>query len=93
MVTDKTFIHPKGAYSSTIDYFYHSISNEIISITRLEIPENNSDHNPVKCTIVVHLIRAAKKPNRDGNPQKVNWKKVDIKAYKLNQNELPSDLK
>ena len=79
--------------SSTIDYFfYHStISNESTSITRLELPENNSDHYPVECTMKVSIDRAIKKPDRDINTQKVNWKKVDIKAYKLNLNELLSD--
>ena len=92
-VTDQTFIHPNGADSSTLDYFfYHStISNEITSIIRLELPENNSDHYPVECTMKVSLDRAIKKPNRDINSQKLNWKKVDIKAYKLNLNELLSD--
>ena len=39
----------------------------------------------------VSLDRAIKKPNRHINTQKVNWKKVDISAYKLNPNELLSD--
>ena len=90
--TDKTFIHTNGTDSSTIDYiFYQNITaRDISSITRLDLPENNSDHYPIKCVIALSLDRAVRKESKAFNSQRVNWKKVDMEAYRSNLVELLS---
>ena len=90
--TDKTFIHLNGTDSSTIDYiFYQNITARDISfITRLDLPENNSDHYPIKCVIALSLDRAIRKESKAVNSQRVNWKKVDMEAYRPNLVELLS---
>ena len=48
------------------------------------MPENNSDSYPIVCTLSLCLDRSEKKENRAVNSKKVNWKKVDLEAYRCN---------
>lgn len=91
--TDKTFIHPNGTDSSTIDYiFYQSaVACDISSIVKLDLPENNSDHYPIKCVVTLSLDRAISNESKAVSSQRVNWKKVDVESYRSNLVDLLSD--
>ena len=87
--TDKTFIHPNGVDSTTVDHFFFSksFSNKVIQVKWLDIPENNSDHYPVTCTLSLHLDKTKKKADRTIT-SKINWKKTDLDGYRRNLVEL-----
>ena len=55
--------------------------NEVLSVNRLAILENNSEHYPIVCTLSICLDRSEKEENRAVKSQKVKWKRVDIEAY------------
>ena len=58
---------------------------------RLDFVENNSDNYPVGCTLQPNLNKAQKKDSKAVNSIKVNWKKTDLEAYRLNLTELLSN--
>ena len=92
--TEKTFLHPNGIDSTTIDYIFYpeSIADIISPVRRMDLLENNSDHYPVSCTIRRCLDRAISKSNKSISiSQKVNWKKVDHEMYRANLVQLLSD--
>ena len=92
--TEKTFLHPNGIDSTTIDYIFYpeSIADVISPVRRMDLLENNSDHYPVSCTIRRGLDRAISKSNKSiAISQKVNWKKIDHEMYRANLVQLLSD--
>ena len=92
--TDKTFIHPNGVDSTTIDYLFYpkSLAKDVSPVRRLDMIENNSDHYPVSCTIYRCLDRATKKSSKNvAISQKVNWKRIDHETYRANLTQLLSD--
>ena len=91
--TEKTFIHPNGVDSTTIDYLFysHSFTSKVLQVKRLDFVENNSDHYPVRWSLKLNLDKAQKKDSRAVNSIKVNWKKTDLEAYRLNLTELLSN--
>ena len=92
--TDKTFIHPNGVDSTTIDYLFYSeaIAGGISPVRRMDLLKNNSDHYPISCSIQLCLEKATIKSNNcPAVSQRVNWKKVDQEEYRDNLLKLLSD--
>ncbi|MEW8547545.1 MAG: endonuclease/exonuclease/phosphatase family protein, partial [Candidatus Thiodiazotropha sp.] len=82
--TGKTFIHPNGTDSSTIDFFFYQdpLKYQISKIEVLrDLLENNSDHYPINCQLDVTIERAADISKDGDKPQKVKWNKIDKDLY------------
>ena len=89
--------HSPTAWTSSVRFYWsiryiriYVTACDISSITRLDLPENNSDHYPIKCVVALSLDRAVRKESKAVNSQRVNWKKMALEAYRSNLVELLS---
>lgn len=82
--TSKTFVNSFGQEVSEIDYFFHNLKQGDHSKKSViqNLPENTSDHYPIKITInFEYSLQPVKQQKKKGSNTKINWDKVDKEWY------------
>lgn len=82
--TSKTFVNSLGKETSELDYFIHNLKDSEHSRKTVlqELPENTSDHYPIKmCIDFEYSLQHIKKKDEPYNNTKINWDKVDKDWY------------
>ncbi|MCG7879544.1 MAG: reverse transcriptase family protein [Candidatus Thiodiazotropha taylori] len=82
--TQKTYINPRGAETSTLDYIlYPKTFSDCIGEIRVldNLKANVSDHLPVGCTIRYEMDKAQLSQKTREIPVKMKWEKLDKDLY------------
>ena len=85
-VTGKTFVNSCGQDSAEIDYFLHNIPGDSSTTKEIldAIPENTSDHYPIKMSIFFKYKHQSQKTmSTKATIRKGNWDKVDKDWYQV----------